>query len=243
MVLIMQENKRQLLCTNLIAQPLIHKAAEKGIFIKILPFIETEFLQRDELKEIIAGLSRQNITVAFTSLSAVETVRTYLNGTIPRWIIWCTGGVTQKSVREYFGEGTISGTGDSAVELAKSMVDSGSIAELVFFCGNQRRDELPGILNEHGIPVNEITVYKTAATPREISEHYDGITFFSPSAVDSFFSVNKIDPETILFAIGKTTADTIKTYSRNKVIVGETPGKEMLIEEAISYFQTHPIPH
>ncbi len=239
----MQENKRQLLCTNPIGQLLIQKAAEKGIVINVLSFIETELLRRDDLKEIITGLSRRPITVAFTSLNAVETVKTYLSGTIPRWKIWCTAGATQKSIGEYFGEEAISGTGSSALALAESMIDFGGVTELVFFCGDQRRDELPGKLKEHGIGVDEIIVYKTAAKPQQILEHYDGITFFSPSAVDSFFSVNKINKDTVLFAIGKTTAERIKTYSKNKVIVGETAGKEMLIEEAISYFQTHPIPY
>jgi uroporphyrinogen-III synthase len=239
----MQENKRQLLCTNPIGQSLIQKAEEKGIAITVLPFIEMEFLQLDELKEIIEPLSRRAITVAFTSVNAVETVKNYLSGAIPYWKIWSTGGATEKTVREYFGKGAISGTGHSATELAEAMIDFGVTEEVVFFCGNQRREELPGKLQGHGIRVKEIIVYKTAASAQKISKHYDGISFFSPSAVDSFFSVNQIDPATVLFAIGKTTADRIRTYSKNKVIVGDTPGKQMLIEEAISYFQTHPVPH
>jgi uroporphyrinogen-III synthase len=171
----------------------------------------------------------------------VEAVKTYLSGSIPGWKIGCTAGATRESVAEYFGKDAISWTGSSALELARSVAALGGITELVFFCGDTRRDELPEKLQKQGIRVVEIIVYKTAVTPQQISEPYDGITFFSPSAVDSFFSVNKIDKNTVLFAIGKTTADRIKTYSKNKVIVCKTPGREMLIEQAIRHFQTHPI--
>jgi uroporphyrinogen-III synthase len=241
MVSVMQKNKPRLLCTNPIGQLLIQQAAQKGLVISVLPFIETESLPGDELREIISGLSQQAATVVFTSLNAVEAVKTYLSNLVPRWKIWCTGGITQKSVREYFGEQAVSGTQKGAIELAESILAFGSITEVVFFCGDQRRNELPAKLTGQGIKVKEIIVYHTAAMPHQVFRHYDGITFFSPSAVHSFFSVNKIDNDTILFAIGKTTADTIKPYSNNKVIVGESPGKEMLIKKAIDYFQTHPI--
>ncbi|MES1223753.1 MAG: hypothetical protein ABUT20_50120, partial [Bacteroidota bacterium] len=59
----------------------------------------------------------------------------------------------------------------------------------------------------------------------------------SPSAVNSFFSVNKIDNKTILFAIGKTTAGEIKKFAVNKIIIADAPSKELLAEQAIKYFE------
>src|SRR5258706_9822828 len=42
---------------------------------------------------------------------------------------------------------------------------------------------------------------------------YDGILFFSPSGVESFFNTNEVNEQTILFAIGNTTATEIKKYT------------------------------
>ena len=237
----MRENKYQLLCTNAVGQSLIEKAAEQGIVIHVLAFIETESVPGFEPGEIILDLSRQAITAVFTSLNAVEAVKANLENIRPPWKIWCTAGATQKSVREYFGEGSVAGSKSRAVELAESISANGAIEELVFFCGNMRRNELPEMLREQGIRVREIIVYKTSFAPHRVTSQYDGILFFSPSAVHSFFSVNDAGEAAVLFAIGKTTADTIKTYSDKKVIMGESPGKELLIGQALAYFQTHPI--
>ena len=68
------------------------------------------------------------------------------------------------------------------------------------------------------------------------SNEYFGILFFSPSAVQSFFSKNKVADKTILFAIGNTTANEIKKYSTNKIIISDEPGKENLVTKMIEYF-------
>jgi len=79
-------------------------------------------------------------------------------------------------------------------------------------------------------------VYQTLATPHKIQKDYFGVLFFSPSAVQSFFSKNKVKDRTILFAIGNTTANEIKKYSNNKIIISDEPGKENLVQKMIEYF-------
>jgi hypothetical protein len=49
---------------------------------------------------------------------------------------------------------------------------------------------------------------------------------------------NTIPTKTVLFAIGQTTVDVIQTYTNNPVVSGELPGKEHIIEEVITYFDT-----
>jgi uroporphyrinogen-III synthase len=81
-----------------------------------------------------------------------------------------------------------------------------------------------------------VVVYETIETPVKIDKKYNGILFFSPSAARSFFSINKIDTDTVLFAIGTTTAVELRKFSHNKILVGEHPNKEQLAEKAIGYF-------
>jgi uroporphyrinogen-III synthase len=87
--------------------------------------------------------------------------------------------------------------------------------------------------------MEEIIVYETFETPQKISKkHYDGIFFFSPSAVKSFFSLNKLNEEIQVFAIGKTTGDAIQKNIDRELIIAETPGEENMIDQVISHFST-----
>jgi uroporphyrinogen-III synthase len=69
-----------------------------------------------------------------------------------------------------------------------------------------------------------------------IKKHYQGIMFFSPNGVNSFFRVNDISPNLVLFAIGNTTAGALKAKTKNKIVIGETPSKENMIDKVIQYF-------
>jgi uroporphyrinogen-III synthase len=124
-------------------------------------------------------------------------------------------------------------TAGSAAELVETIVREGWVKSILFFCGDLRRDELPVRLREAGLDVHEVVVYRTLLTPRKIGREYDGIAFFSPSAVESFFSVNRLPARTALFAIGGTTARAIRQYSDNPVTTSERPEAELLINQII----------
>jgi uroporphyrinogen-III synthase len=178
----------------------------------------------------------QSSAVVFTSMNAVEAVADNLRGRMPDWKIYCIGTTTGSLVKKHFGPGAIGGTANSALELAALIVNEGEDDEVIFFCGNQRREELPEILKNNHIDVNEIVVYETIPVPHNLRKQYHGILFFSPSAVESFFSNNKAEVSTVLFAIGNTTANAIKKFSNNKVLITEEPGKENLVRNMMEYF-------
>jgi uroporphyrinogen-III synthase len=169
-------------------------------------------------------------------MNAVEAVADELEDQRPDWKIYSIGTTTSRLVKKHFGEEAIAGTANSASELAELIVDEREDSEVIFFCGDQRREELPEILRNNDIEVNEIVVYKTIVVHHKLSKQYHGILFFSPSAVESFFSSNKADTSTVLFAIGNTTANAIKKISNNKIIISDEPGKENLFRKMIEYF-------
>ena len=232
----MQQNNIRILCTRPLPVSLIDEAMGAGIKIEVLPFIETESILSVEVQQEIQQASIQTATVVFTSMNAVDAVTVFLDGHQPEWAIYCIGTATQKLVKGYFGEEKIAGTANDAASLADLIAADRFIEEVIFFCGNQRRDELPAILTGNGIGVNEIMVYQTIALPHKIDTAYHGILFFSPSAVESFFNKNKVPAQTILFAIGNTTANEIKKFSTNKIIISDNPGKENLVEKMKEYF-------
>ena len=202
----------------------------------VVSFIETEIIQSVEVQQEIEQALTLTATVVFTSRNAVEAVGAELQGLEPNWQIFCIGNTTRETAEKYFGEENIVGSAEDATGLAEVIIDTKGINEVVFFCGDHRRAELPAKLNENGIEVNEIVVYQTIALPHKINRVYEGIIFFSPTAVKSFFQVNKPGERTIFFAIGNTTAAEIKKHAANRIIVADEPGKERLVEIAIEFF-------
>lgn len=230
------QNNIQILCTRPLHKSLIDEAKQAGIDIDELSFIETAPIQSTTVQQEIDQAFLQTATVVFTSMNAVEAVALYQEENIPAWKIYCIGTTTQKLVGKYFGTEKIAGTSYDAASLAELIAADDFTNEVIFFCGDQRRDELPEILRQHTIDVNEIVVYETIAVPHKIDKVYHGILYFSPSAVASFFKNNKLPASTILFAIGNTTANEIKKYTTNKIIVSDEPGKENLVRKMMEYF-------
>lgn len=226
----------RLLSTRPLDDETIEEAAERRVKIDCISFIDTEPIQTIDVQQEVETVLLQSATVVFTSMNAVDAVAGFMQEDQPEWSIYCMGNTTRQLVKEFFGDNSIAGTADNATDLAWLIIEEGETEEVIFFCGDQRRDELPSILQNNGIGVTEITVYETIATPVLIKQHYNGILFFSPSAVDSFFSVNKVTGNTVLFAIGATTAAAIKKRSQAAVVVGDSAGKQALAEKAINYF-------
>ena len=234
----MQGNKINILSTRPVSATITDEAKAKGIIIESLSFIATEPIENVEVQQEVEQAFLLSTTVIFTSMNAVEAVAAQLEDQQPDWNIYTMGHTTMELVKKFFGEDRITGTASSAAELAELIVEDGTVQEVIFFCGDQRRDELPDILQSNEIDVQEIEVYSTVATPHKLTKQYEGILFFSPSAVKSFFSVNKLSSNTILFAIGDTTANAIKKYSTNKIIISDAPVKEDLVREMMEFFET-----
>lgn len=232
----MQDYKASILVTREVESSWVSKAAEAGILLDVIPFIKTEPVLTVEVQQEIEQAATQYATVVFTSSAAVQAVTELLDGDKPEWRIYCIGYHTKETASRYFGEAAIAGSAPNAALLAEAILEEEATEELFFFAGNQRRHELPDTLRSAGIEVIEITVYQTALIPRQTGKKYDGVLFFSPSAVESYYIKNKMAEQSIAFAIGKTTADTVARYFPNKVLTSEQPVKEALVQMAIHYF-------
>lgn len=232
----MPQNNIHILSTRPLSASLVAEANTAGITIDELSFIETEPIQDIATQQEIEQAYLQSATVVFTSMNAVDAVVAWQDGQQPDWVIYCMGNTTKKLLQESFGAHSVAGTANNAAELAELITAESDTDEVIFFCSEQRRDELPSILRKSGIDVQEILVYETIHTPHKISKEYQAILFYSPSAVHSFFSTNKVSAQTILFAIGTTTAKAVQQYCNNTIIVGKAPGKEELVRQAMEYF-------
>lgn len=239
----MEQGNVTILCTRPIESALIEKAAHANITISVIPFIQVSTIHNIDLIQQLPQLSTSNASVIFTSQHAVEALVQALPAhiPIPQWNIYCLGGNTFTHVKKYWPYNNIKATARSAAALAEEIKEN-KPKEVLFFCGNKRLDELPEKLLQVNIKVTEFVVYTTYETPVMVPSIYDGILFFSPSAVNSFFSVNEIAKDTLLFAIGNTTASAIKQFSTNNIIISEFPGQAQLVDKAIDYFNNGGLP-
>lgn len=120
-------------------------------------------------------------------------------------------------------------------ELAEIIVKEFAEAEFTFFCGNLRRDELPELLLENNVSFTEIEVYNTVLKPKKIERTFDGVLFFSPSAVESFTKENRLE-NTTAFCIGITTATEAEKHT-NKIVIANKPTIENVIVQVVKKFK------
>ena len=229
----MQKANWHILSTRPLSKAVVDDALQLGIAIEEVSFIQTVPIVDKNIQKELETFSTQPITAVFTSMNAVDAVAAAIGRKVA-WTVYSIGSATERLVEEKFGV-TVKESAAYAAELADKIIRDAP-AEIHFFCGNIRRDLLPQKLSEAGIKVHERVVYQTVETPKRILKHFDGILFYSPSAVRSFFSVNTVDEGTTLFAIGTTTAEALQPYSKQNVIIATHPGKEELVQQAIRHF-------
>lgn len=228
----MQNNQLHILSTARLQASIKTIAAGNHIMLDDISFIETKPLH-DDLIFLHTDKYGKHSTIIFTSVQAVEALTNAVDHTGTRWKIACTEGATLHIVQNKFPNAYIFAHAPDAKQLAEKIIALNTEKHAVFFCGNRRRDTLPEMLRQNNIEVDEVILYETNLTPVAVDNDYDAVLFFSPSQAESFFSINKVRDETVLFAIGNTTADEIRKFSGNKVIVGDEPSKEGLVKKAV----------
>jgi uroporphyrinogen-III synthase len=210
-----------------------------SVDLRVIPFIEIVPREEESLKKQIDRLATEQTAVVFTSAHAVRWVTKLLNKK-PDWKIYCIRYETRRALAEWIGEKYELKTADNARALSDQIVADG-IRDAVFFCGDQRMEILPDHLKKNGVRLNEFIVYDTKLSPVFIENSPDAILFFSPTAVKSFFSMNRLPPSTTIFAMGQTTAASLKKYTDSPLILSPEADKTFVINMALEYAGTHPV--
>lgn len=222
----------KILSTKSLPANLVTEASAKGITLDVQEFISVQPVAAEILKpQLEKYLERRLHNLIFTSANAVQAVRN-AGFTIHGKTIFCLSGSTSVLLA---GAGKLV-TAANATALANKLVEK-KIHEAVFFCGNIRRDEIPAIAKAGRIDLHEVIVYETVTTSAAMETAPDGVLFFSPSGVESFFSANKDTPGIVYFTIGETTAVALRNYTSNTVIVSPAPSAAMLVQSVIQYFE------
>jgi uroporphyrinogen-III synthase len=181
----------------------------------------------------------ETLNVVFTSAYAVKFVSGWLKQK-PDWTIYCIRNETRIAVLNWFGSDIKCKFANNALYLSKLMISEG-VREALFFCGDQRLDILPDNLRNNGIELKELIVYSTLLKPVKLKEQPEIILFFSPTAVNSFFSMNEIPSGSTVIAMGTTTAAALKQKTEHPVIISPEADKTFVVNMALDYAASHPI--
>ena len=228
----------KLFSTRQLDSELVAMAAQHNTILHAEDFIAISYLNNPALTKIIDDIDVKEQLVLFTSSNAVKAFVALGYSRQMNFSMACVGENAAAIAGNYFPNATLVCTAQSAAQLALKLTTlEHPWRKASFFCGNLRRNILPENLRTNGWLVNEIVVYETTFTPKKINEEYDGILFFSPSGVESFFGVNNATANTLLFAIGYTTAEAIAEHSINTIVVAEYPDKTQLLLAACNHLQ------
>ena len=190
--------------------------------------IEHKFIKTKKIDFIVKTL---NEYVIFSSKNAVKNVlKNRLEKQIKERKIFCVGQKTKQFLEKHHF--IVQECADYSSDLGSIIIENYKNHSFTFFSGNLRKDDLPNILNENYIIWNEVEVYKTTLSPKEITDKVDGILFFSPSAVKSFLMENKLKNQTC-FCIGTTTAKALENKTNN-IKIASKPSIEEVISTVIN---------
>ncbi|MEZ7506184.1 uroporphyrinogen-III synthase [Flavobacterium sp. Arc2] len=205
-------------------------------------FLDANFdlLEQDfiEIKNNLFELNKINNNLIFSSQNAVLSLMEQTGWEVLKTKpVFCVG-IKTKELLEANGF-TVDVYLDYASELAEIITLIYNKESYTFLSGNLRKETLPEALKSAGITFNEIEVYETKLAPFKISdqENFDGILFFSPSAVESYLTNNKIKNE-VCFCVGNTTAKSLELNKVKNIVIAEIPTIEDVIIEVIAYYNT-----
>ncbi len=195
--------------------------------VEMSDFITT---RNNRIKHLVVKNPIKN--VVFTSQNAVEALLNNFSE-LSFENIFCVGRRTKSLIEKRIGK--VLHTEKTAEKLANYIVETAKEKEITFFCGNNRRDDLPIILSNNSFVVNEIECYKTILTPKKIEQKHKGVLFFSPSAIESYLKENKSN-KSVAFCIGDTTGNEAKKHFK-EVKISKIPTVESVIKLVNEYFQ------
>lgn len=192
--------------------------------------IEMNFISVEPIDFQVGHLPENLI---FTSKNSVRAILEHpLKKEIQEKHIFCVGEKTAEFLEQ--NGFRVSKMANYGANLASEIINNHRKEEFLFFCGKKRNPDLPERLNSAGVKFSEVEVYDTHEVSRKIDRIFDGVLFFSPSAVRSYCSKNDLK-QSLAFCIGTTTASEARKFTDN-IVIARTPTIENVIVQVVKKF-------
>ena len=196
--------------------------------------VEHSFIQ---IKPLSVQIRITNENLIFTSQNAVKIA--FSNSKIKHLLegkkYFCVGEKT-KCILEKNGQ-KVTKKAQNSAELAHFLEKNYKNEAFSFLCGKRRRLEIESFFYTNNSSSEVVEIYDTLLTPKTFNSKFDGILFFSPSAVLSFFQTNLWSPKAHGFCIGNTTASALRNYTKNFSIAKE-PNEIEIFLSIYNYYKT-----
>lgn len=221
----MPDAERKILSTRVLEPAIINEARKRGILIDCIPFIDIHYKPITNIHQQLGKIDARDIFI-FTSQHAVQAAFDILKDLKNR--TYCISGATFNAVQQTALH-VIAAAG-YASELV-NLVEINNDRRYVLFCGNKRLPAIPDFLQQQQLKLSEVICYENIASPKKVEQHYDGVMFYSPSGVESYFKLNSAVPHQKYYCIGTTTAKAIARYSKENIIIAEKPEIRAMLEK------------
>ena len=221
----------RVLATKLLSPEFKDRLIHHGFSVVEFPFISIS-------PQPISAFEVEN-HVIFTSQNAVQIAfkNKRLNAKLQGKKFFCVGEKT-KSLLSKNGQKAIK-MSQNSLKLARFLAKNYKNESFSFFCGDLRRPEIESVFLDHQMQIQPHEIYKTTLTPKQFTQAFEGILFYSPSAVESFFQKNTWQENTQGFCLGTTTARKLNEFTENYSIA-KTPSESHLLLTLTQHFrQSH----
>lgn len=213
----------KVLSTKILSDDLKKKLNKTPIQLTEFSFISISFLHNQQAIDFLK--SHVGLPLIFTSRNGYLAYNNF--GTQSIREAYCMSGSTEQLLQRNGLH--VLGAGKDSTDLADEILKNNPPA-VVYLSGNLRSDVLPQKLKEADIIVHEFVVYETTLTPLVITESFDAVLFFSPSAVRSFLQANTLPASTSAYCIGKTTAAELQNAGHTNIIFPQEPDAGIMID-------------
>ncbi len=214
-----------ILSTRILDPAIINEAKESGILIDCIPFIDIHYRSIADIRQQLGDITSGDIFI-FTSQHAVQAAFEILKELTNK--TYCISGATCNAIKQT--SLNVIATADYASELIR-LIEVDEKARYVLFCGDKRLPTIPDFLQQQQLRLSEVICYNNIASPKKAEQHYEGIMFYSPSGVESYFQLNSPSSHQKYYCIGTTTVKALLKYSKENIVVAEKPSIHSMLEK------------
>lgn len=216
----------RLLATKILDFPFKQRLLMKDFSLVEYPFIRIKPLRYNPKKPTDAILvSSQNAARLFFDYHPIGTLS-------PKTQFFCVGSQTTKLIESRQGKVTV--TALNAQELALRIIKEYSHLTFCFACGRKRLPTLETELAKANIALSLHELYDTHIVSHQLNTDFDGVLFYSPSAVEGFLTLNRLK-NTHSFCIGPTTAAALEPHT-SFYSVAKKPNNNSLFLEIMNHY-------
>ncbi len=234
----------RILSTRALGNDAVNFIRNQNWLVDIISFIETHgIITVDLLADFIAWCNdpEKNIILLFSSDNSVKWLKWGLDKyglkLPPGLRAYVVGEKTLHKAKDLLKVEPIYAARNSQALLSTIGEMEPSEFSVLYCCGNNRLNTLPAGLKQAGYTVKEYIVYKTAPTPHITIRDYNAVLFFSPSGVESYFSVNSWNDKMVAVSIGHTTADALKNAGVKIILVADEPNELSMVCKLYDYLK------